>query len=292
MLDMHINRIHALPIWEGVPTVMPLGGGRTNHNFIVSDDTGKYVVRLGQDIPEHHVMRFNELAASRAAHAAGLSPEVVFVDVGITVIRHIESKTLAESDIGQPQYLTRVVELMRRCHHDIPKHLRGPVLAFSVFHVIQDYAATLHSHASSYTNQISEFLTIATRLKAIIGPIELIYGHNDMMAANILDDGSRLWLIDWDYAGFNTPLFDLGGLASNNLLSEKQEVEMLEIYYEKPTDAALLRRFYAMKCAALLRETMWSMVSEAVSDLDIDYASYTSETYARFKQTYETFLQN
>ncbi len=62
--------------------------------------------------------------------------------------------------------------------------------------------------------------------------------------------------IDWDYAGYNTPLFDLGGLVSNNELSPKQEIWLLENYFETKVTGKLLRRYYAMKCASLLRETI------------------------------------
>ena len=270
----------------------PLGGGRTNLNFTVTDSVGTYVVRLGEDIPAHHVMRFNELAASRAAHAAGLSPEVVFADEGITVLRHIQSKTLGEVDVGKPEYLGRIVELVRRCHHEVPQHLRGPALVFWVFHVIRDYAATLEAHGSPYMAKAADFLKIAKGLEADIGPIELVFGHNDLMAANILDDGARLWLIDWDYAGFNSPLFDLGGLASNNSLSEAQELEMLGQYYGAPPGGALLHRYHAMKCASLMREVMWSMVSEVISELDIDYAAYTAENIARFERALAAYQQS
>jgi thiamine kinase-like enzyme len=284
MTNPSLNRIAALPIWQGGIVATPLGGGRTNLNYTVADASGKYVVRLGEDIPAHHVMRFNELAASRAAHAAGLSPEVVFADEGITVIRHIESKTLGEADVGKPEYLGRIVELMRRCHVDVPQHLRGPALVFWVFHVIRDYAATLAAYGSPYEAKAREYLEIAKGLEADIGPIELVFGHNDLMAANILDDGQRLWLIDWDYAGFNSPLFDLGGLASNNSLNAAQELEMLARYYGAAPDAALLHRYHAMKCASLMREVMWSMVSEVISELDIDYAAYTAENIGRFER--------
>ncbi len=286
-----LNRIAALPIWKGEIEASPLGGGRTNLNFTVQDNTGKYVVRLGEDIPAHHVMRFNELAASRAAHAAGLSPEVVFADEGITVIRHIESKTLGEADVAKTEYLGPIVELMRRCHIELPQHLRGPALVFWVFHVIRDYAATLAAHASPHMPMVHDYLKIAQKLEAAIGPIELVFGHNDLMAANILDDGTRLWLIDWDYAGFNSPLFDLGGLASNNSLSPTQEEEMLGLYYGAPPDAALLQRYHAMKCASLMREVMWSMVSEVISDLDIDYGAYTAENIGRFAHAYRAYQQ-
>ena len=77
------------------------------------------------------------------------------------------------------------------------------------------------------------------RLEAATGPVELVIGHNDLLAANILDDENRLWLIDWEYGGFNTPLFDLAGLAGNNGLSEAQERAMLERYFEAPAGYTL-----------------------------------------------------
>lgn len=291
---MHIlahERINALPLWRHRISISPLSGGRTNLNFMVEDGCENFVVRLGEDIPAHHVLRFNELAASRAAFEAGISPEVVYAENGLSVMRYIHSHTLSESDIAKPQYLPRVVELMRRCHQEMPQYLRGPALMFWVFHVIRDYAATLVERGSPYATKMPEYLKIAESLEAAIGPITPVFGHNDMMAANILDDGARLWLIDWDYAGYNSPLFDLGGLAGNNQLSQAQEAAMLELYFQTPPDAALLARYNAMKCASLMREVMWSMVSELISGLDIDYASYTAENIARFEQAHANLKQ-
>jgi len=136
---------------------------------------------------------------------------------------------------------------------------------------------------------LPELLKISEHLEQAAGPFDIVFGHNDLLAANIMDDGARLWLIDWDYAGFNTPLFDLGGLASNNGLTEAQETQMLELYFEKPLTDDLLHRYGAMKCASLLRETMWSMVSEITSPLDIDFAAYTAENLTRFQTAYQIY---
>ncbi len=287
-----LARINALPLWGGPIDIEPLGGGRTNLNFTVTGQTGKFVVRIGEDIPEHHVMRFNELAASRAAHAAGLSPGVVHAQPGLSVLQFIKAKTLDEPDIGAPGMLERIVPLVRRCHHDIPVHLRGPALIFWVFHVIRDYANTLEDGDSPHGAHLADFRAIAEQLAAASGPFDIVFGHNDLMAPNFLDDGNRLWLIDWDYAGYNTPLFDLGGLASNNLLNEAQEAHMLELYFEAPVKGDLMHRYTAMKCASLLRETMWSMVSESTSSLDVDYAAYTSENLTRFRQAHQDYLNS
>ncbi len=291
-MDSVETRIRNLGFWKGEIDIAPLGGGRTNLNFVIKDEFTKYVLRVGTDIPEHHVMRFNEIAASRAAHAAGISPTVQYSKDGMTILSYIECKTLDEPDVRNPAYLERIIPLMKSCHHNVPNYLRGPVLMFWVFHVIRDYAATLRQHHSPYVNRLDDFLKIARQLEKAVGKVEIVFGHNDFMAANILDDGARLWLIDWDYAGFNSPLFDLGGLASNNGLDGDCERWMLENYFETLAPDDLLHRYYAMKCASLLRETMWSMVSESISDLDIDYAAYTAENLTRFTRAFETYQQS
>jgi len=149
----------------------------------------------------------------------------------------------------------------------------------------------LQEAGSAHLKLLADLVEIGNRLENDAGPFDMVYGHNDLLAANFLDDGNRLWLIDWDYAGFNSPLFDLGGLAANNELNAGQEIWLLENYFEKPANTEFLHRYAAMKCASLLRETMWSMVSEISSDIDFDYAAYTAENLARFRTTYDNYLQ-
>jgi len=125
----------------------------------------------------------------------------------------------------------------------------------------------------------------------MVGPVRIVFGHNDLLAANFLDDGTRLWLIDWDYAGFNSPLFDLGNLCSNNEVAAEDETWLLEAYFEGELTPEQRRSYEAMKCASLLRETMWSMVSEIHSSLDFDYVAYTAENMARFDKAWTELQQ-
>ena len=283
-------RVAALAIWSGRVDPVPLAGGITNQNFTVEDRGRRYVVRVGNDILVHGVVRANELAASRAAHLAGLSPGVLHAEPGILVLDFIEGRTFTPEDVRNPANLERLVDMMRRCHRDIPQHLRGPAAMFWVFHVVRDYAHTLHEAGSRHAALLPDLLARAARLEAAVGPIEVVFGHNDLLAANFMDDGRRLWLVDWEYAGFNSPLFDLGGLASNSELSREQADQALSLYFAKPVDDRLRRRASAMTAASLLRETMWSMVSEIHSSVDFDYAAYTAENLRRFEAAYATHL--
>jgi thiamine kinase-like enzyme len=281
-----LARAAALSCWSGKVTPQPLKGGITNANFLVEDGGRRFVVRIGDDIPLHGVMRFNELAASRAAHAAGLSPEVVFHAPGVLVMRFIDGRTLTPAEIRQQPMLARILPLLKRCHREMPQHVRGPVLVFWVFHVARDYTARLVEEGTRRAADLPRLTQAAARLEAMVGPIDLVFGHNDLLAGNLIDDGKRLWLIDWDYAGFNSPLFDLGNLCSNNEVAPVEEGWLLEQYFERPVDDGLRRRYGAMKCASLLRETLWSMVSERHSALEFDYVAYTDDYLGRFEESY------
>lgn len=287
MNEIARRRAAALAIWSGPVEPQPLGGGITNTNFLVEDRGRRYVVRVGEDIPVHGVLRFNELAASRAAHAAGISPAVVHHEPGILVLDYIDGRTLSPADVRAN--IERIVTLVRRAHREIPKYLRGPALAFWVFHVLRDYAHTLAAADFRLKAELPRYLEIAERLERAVGPVEIVYGHNDLLAANFIDDGERLWLVDWDYAGFNSPLFDLGGLASNNELGENERERVLELYFDRPVDDGLRYRAQAMLTASLLREAMWSMVSEVYSPIAFDFRAYTEENLRRFARAFATF---
>ena len=220
--------IRSIPIWNENIKIQTIDGGLTNQNFLIEENNKKYVVRLGDDIPEHLVSRSNELIVSKAASNAGISPKVIYHSEGILVLDYIECTTLSAE--GVRKNIKSIIPLIKK----------------------------------------------------------IVFGHNDLLPANFLDDGSRFWIIDWEYAGYNTPLFDLGGLSSNNDFSFEEETYLLENYFENKINDKLLLQYNSLKCASLLRETMWSMVSELTSKIDFDYANYTQENLLKFNQSYKS----
>lgn len=284
-----LDRAAALPLWQAPQQVALLGGGITNFNVSLVDQGKRYVVRVGRDIPLHQIMRFNEHAVHSAAQTIGVAPAIVHAEPGILVLEFINGTPLDEAAVRQDDMLARIIPLIKRCHTDAMLAVRGPILTFWVFHVLRDYAATLRDGGSPYVAKLDALLRTASQLEQAVGPVQLVLGHNDLLAANFLEDGDRLWLLDWEYGGFNSPLFDLAGLASNNELSQAQECAMLENYFEAPLTPQLAHQYHAMKCASLLRETMWSMVSEIHSEIDFDYAQYTDKNLMRFQAALSDF---
>jgi thiamine kinase-like enzyme len=289
MTESTANRIAELPCWNSPVHIEPLNGGITNLNFKVIDGDQAYAVRLGEDDPIHLISRRNEIASCQAAFEIGVSPELVYHEHGILVVRFVEGQVFGEADVRDPDNLGRIVELLKRFHHEMPTHFNEVPVMFWVFQVFRHYHNLLAQGSSAHAERLPELAQIGRELEAAVGPVEIVFGHNDLLPANLIDDGNKIWLIDFDYAGFNSPLFDLSNLASNNSLDEDQELAMLKNYFDASPNRATLASYHAMKCASLLRETLWSMVSELYSRVDIDFADYTRINLERFETAYSGF---
>ncbi|MEM7188853.1 MAG: choline/ethanolamine kinase family protein [Pseudomonadota bacterium] len=282
------QRISELPLWKGSPLIAPLHGGLSNQSHTVEDDTGRYVARFGVDYPFHHVSREREVLATQAAHAAGFAPELVYHAPGIMVSRFIDGRTYDAQDVQAN--LTRVVELVSRFHVEMSHHMRGSGFAFWVFHVIRDYAHTLAGGGSRMSDGLDEFVRISDALEAAQVPMPMVVGHHDLLPANFIDDGERLWLIDFEYAGFGTGMFDLANLTSNADMAPAAIEEALACYFGEAPGQDIVRAHLAMECASLLREAMWSMVSELhMTTPGVDYVAYADENMAKVNMALDRY---
>ncbi|PWK68498.1 choline/ethanolamine kinase family protein [Aminobacter sp. AP02] len=282
------DRIRALPLWNGTVTITPLKGGISNESWVVRDASGGHVVRFGQDFPFHHVFRDREVMVAKAAHEAGFAPELQYAAPGVMVTEFLGAKTYGADDVRANA--ARIARLIRHFHDEMPRHVSGPGFMFWAFHVIRDYARTLQAGKSRMTAELPRYLELADKLEKAQAPLPIIFSHNDLLPANFLDDGERLWLIDFEYAGFSTAMFDLAGTASNAGMTGEESDELLASYFGAAPDQQIRRSHAAMQCASLLREAMWSMVSELhLSAPGVDYAAYTAENLEKLETALETY---
>ena len=259
-------------VWPGQQvSIEPLGGGITNRNFKVETEGQEFVLRVGgKDTELLGIDRTAEYAASRVAAELGLAPEVVaFIEPeGYLVTRYVGG-AVGEVDIGL------VGAALRRLHD-------GPVLPgrFDSFRVVEAYRDIAAEHGVDVP-------AAYTRAKDVAGQIErrrlgapLRPCHNDLLSANFIDGGDRLWLVDWEYAGMGDPFFDLGNFAVNHELTEDAERALLSPYGSDDLDALVLMRFMSD-----FREAMWGIVQLALSELDFDFGAYAEEHFARLART-------
>jgi thiamine kinase-like enzyme len=280
--------ISSLPCWQGDITAEPLHGGLSNESWKVTDAVGAHVVRFGRDYPFHHVDRAREVMTARAAHAAGFGPAVEYAASGVCVGQFITAATWTPADVSAAP--DRVGALLRRFHHEMPTHIAGAGFIFWPFHVIRDYARTIAAGGSPFASDLPDHLALAAKLEAAQIPLPIVFGHHDLLPANFLDDGQKLWLIDFEYAGFGTAMFDLAGAASNAGMSGAETEALLVAYLGHKPDAAFLRAFDAMQCTSLLREAMWAMVSDLhLSAPGANYRAYATENLEKLANSLSHF---
>jgi thiamine kinase-like enzyme len=278
---VHTQRLRSLDFWQGPIALERLAGGITNHNYRVRDGERSYVARLCVEKPLLGIDRRNEVVCQRAAHACGVAPEVVHYEGGVLVSAHLDARTMTAEGVRDPAFLPRVAEVLRRLH-DSWDRLTGEVLYFSAFQAVRTYARTARDLGARLPDDIEALLEDSRRLARRVGPFVPVLCHNDLLAANILDDGRRVWLVDWEYGAVGHPLFDLANLSANCALPEALERALLHAYRGEvdPRDLFELR---VIKTVSLLREALWSVIQTVASDLPFDYVRYADDNFAAYR---------
>ena len=257
-------------LWPGQHVeVEALGGGITNHNFKVCVEGEALVLRIGgKDTALLGIDREHEHEAALMAARLGIGPEVVCFADGVLVTRFVEG------EVGRADIAT-VGTLLKRLHD-------APVIGgrFDSFRVVEAYAAAASGRGRSLPEAFGWAHELARQIEALRAAAPKVTCHNDLLAANFIDDGERVWLVDWEYAGMGDPFFDLANFAVNNGLDEEGETALLEAYGSADTRALTLMRFMSD-----FREAMWGVVQQAISELDFDFVAYADEHFERLWRT-------
>ena len=261
-----------------------LGGGITNHNLKVEVDGERFVLRVaGKGTNLLGIDRVVEVAATEAAAAVGIGPEIVeFVEPeGWLVTRFIEGEIPSLERMREPELLTRVAAALRAFHD-------GPEIpgAFDSFRVVEAYRQTARDRGGDVPETYDWAHEIAGRIEAKRSGEAAVPCHNDLLNANFLDDGERLRIVDWEYAGMGDRFFDLANFSINHELDTTQSELLLSAYAgeARPEDVEALE---LMRFMSDFREAMWGVVQSAVSELDFDFDTYASEHFERLRRTAE-----
>jgi thiamine kinase-like enzyme len=265
----------------GELTFVPLSGGLTNRNFLVSTVRGeKLVLRLaGNDTHLLGISREVEHAATVAAAGVGVGPQVVAYvrPEGYLVTRFIEGRPVPESEMRRPEHIAEVGDALARLHN-------GPVIPglFVPFRMVEAYRALAVSRGVSIPPEYELALATARRIElaCLTAPAELRPCHNDLLNANFIHDGSRMRIVDWEYAGMGDPAFDLGNFSVNHGLDADGDAALLRAYAGEVRPAALAR-ISIMRVISDFREAMWCVLQQGISTLDVDFRAHAADHFDR-----------
>ena len=259
-----------------------LSGGITNRNFLITmaGIRERFVVRLaGNDTHLLGISREVEHAATVAAAGVGVGPEVVaFVrPEGYLVTRFIEGSPVPMEAVHRPETIRRVADSMRRIHD-------GPAIPglFMPFRIVEAYRALALARGvpipAAY--ELAQAISRRIELAFLASPVEMRPCHNDLLNANFIDDGNRIRIVDWEYAGLGDPFFDLGNFSVNHDLTADEDAVLLTAYEGgvRPSRAA---RLSLMRIVSDFREAMWGVLQQGISTLDVDFVAYAAEHFDR-----------
>jgi thiamine kinase-like enzyme len=267
-------------VWPGRPArVSVLGGGITNHNLKVELDGGEtFVLRItGRNTAELGIDRGVEHEASLAAAAVGVGPKVVaFVEPeGYLVTRFIEGDVVPVARMREPEMIRRVAAALRAVHKGPPLRTR-----FDAFRIVEEYRSTAFARGAPVPAEYVRARQIARVIERARGPVPERPCHNDLLNANFIDDGTRVRIVDWEYAGMGDIFFDLANFAVNHGFEPEARDILLVAYFGELREPDR-RALEMMRFMSLFREAMWGVVQSAISELDFDFAGYAEEHFAR-----------
>jgi thiamine kinase-like enzyme len=288
--DELVGALHRLPELAGLDlTLTALSGGITNRNFRVdaSGTDERWVIRLaGNDTHLLGISREVEHAATVAAAGVGVGPEVTaFIrPEGYLVTRFIVGEPVSAAAVHRPETLRRVADSLRRIHD-------GPAIPglFVPLRIVEAYRALAIARGVPIPPEYDRATDAARRIERALlaDPLEPRPCHNDLLNANFIDDGHRIRIIDWEYAGMGDPFFDLGNFSINHELEPAEDELFLEAY-DGSVEPRRLARLTLMRVVSDFREAMWGVLQQGVSTLDVDFVAYAGGSFDRLLRNAST----
>jgi thiamine kinase-like enzyme len=287
-----LARLRGVPVFASGPLqVQDLPGGLTNRILkVTTRDGAPYVARLSEPGASLlSVDRDAEEHDSRAAATAGVAPEVIdrVVDgpggTGVLVVRWLPARTWTAADLGDEANLRRLAGACRRLH-------AGPRFArdFDMFALQRQYLAIVRDRGFQLPPRYEDYLPAAEAIRRALAirPVPTVPCHNDLLPANILDDGERLWIVDYEYAGNGDPWFELGNAWSEACLPAELLEPLVTAYLGRPC-RALVARARLLGLMAQYGWTLWASISAVIGAVDFDFWSWGMEKYERARAEFD-----
>jgi thiamine kinase-like enzyme len=273
-------------VWRGRElNVSELSGGLTNTNHLVAVDGVRYVVRIpGASTELLAVDRANERHNAAAASATGVSPRIVEVleDLDVMVIAYIDGTTMSAEALRTPEQVRRIADSLLRLHAG-PRFLQD----FDMFRLTDFYLGVCSQREIRIPDGFRGHLDDVARIERTLAkrPVPTVPCHNDLLAENYIDDGERLWIVDFEYSGNNDPTFELGDTAQECAFDPDLRATLCEAYFGEATPT-LLARMDLQAVMADVGWTLWAAIQAEISSIDFDFWGWAEERWARARDAF------
>ena len=275
--------VRTVPAWADADVdVSELHGGITNRNYRIDVGGGSYVIRLpGERTELLGIDRVGEVEAARRAASLGIGPGVfgVLPGTGTVITEFVPGVAVAApSALLSPGRLEAVVDAVASLHRSPPIGA-----AFPIFRVIERHAVDAVAHGAVLPDGHGRLATLMNEIEAVFVRVGAspVPCHNDLLPANVLFDGERPWLIDYEYAGMNEAMFDLANLSVNAGFDGAADARLLGRYSGRAPSESARAQLVLMKVVSEMREGMWALVQQGISRLTgFDFGTYAAERLA------------
>jgi len=279
--------ISHIPRWAAATvSVAPLVGGITNLHYRVEVDGQTFALAISsEDTARLDLDRHRTHQCTVAASRSGVGPQVehALPDEGVLVTRFIFGRPLDARETARPDILARIVHAMHQYH-------AGPDFsgAFSPFRTLEAYLRGAQACGQPLPEDIGDLYRWIAAIEASVEQHHSVARpcHNDLWESNLLDDGERIRIIDWEYAGMGDVSFDLANFAMHGGFSDTQDDALVEAYFGSLAGTAVAR-LKLLKIVAELREAMWAVVAQTLSVTvasGFDCAGYSQSHFDRCRQ--------
>ena len=267
--------------WAGKEvSITTLSGGLTNTNYKVIVDGKSYFVRVpGASTELLAIDRNNEYHNSKAASEAGVAPKILFhlSEFNVMVIEFLNGKTMSKDSLNEKGMPTRMAQAIKRLHSG-PRFL----LDFNMFRLTEYYLSLCRERDIKIPDGYNERMDTVKRIEQAmnIKPLPTVPCNNDLLAENYIDDGSQLWLIDYEYSGNNDPTFELGNTCQEMQFNDEQIAEVCLAYFGEVKQNMIAR----MKLNMIMSDVgwgLWAAIQTKISTIDFDFWGWAIERWGR-----------
>jgi thiamine kinase-like enzyme len=270
--------LEEIPAVAGRPRQLEdLSGGLTNRNVKVTTPDGVYVARCTDSSSNLlGIDRDSELYNTRAAERAGVGAPVIDYrpDLGILLLGYLNGKTLCNDDFQRPGVVAKVAAGCRTLHGG--PRFRG---RFDMFERQPSYLKTVQDNGFKIPHDYLEYADTFDEIQsALAADKTTVPCNNDLLAGNFIEDGERVWIIDYEYSGNNDPCFELGNIWSECGLTTEQLEELVTSYYGRSLRHKVARA-HLQGIVAKYGWTLWGCIQSASSPLEYDFWGWAMERY-------------